>query len=173
MTFLHTLSTKSSEAGGSQGLLLFFCPLSSVLYDLCPLPFPTMPFPSPLTFPSISAPCWQAERGLLAGINQPMGFTGVKQTETSGGLFPPSPASLLTPLPALTMPRSLRRCLRGAGRLTLGGGRDTASQRHCTWSSKGTTTFLNIGFLWTNSILFTYLGERGKKKMNTAAAPTL
>lgn len=49
-----------------------------------------------------------------------------------------------------------RLCSRGTGRLFLGGGRDTASHRHCTWSSKGTTTFLNFGFLWINSILFTW-----------------
>lgn len=71
------------------------------------------------------------------------------------------------------MPRPLRLCSRGPGRMFLGGGRNTTSHRHCTWSSKGTTTFVNFGFLWTNSILFTYLQEEGKKKISIAMAPTL
>lgn len=106
--FPHTLSTKRSATGGPQGLLLlFFCPSSSVLHSLCYLPFPTMPFPSPLTFPSFtslsSSPLLAGRhpgKGPSAGINQqrPMGFTGAKQIETSGGLFP---------LPALSSHGSL------------------------------------------------------------------
>ena len=175
--------TKSSATGGPQGLLLlFFRPSHSALHSLCSLPFPTMPFLPPPTFPYFISLTFSAllagrhpGKGPLAGIKQqrPVRFTGAKQNLTSGGLVPLHPASLLTPPSTPRMPPSLRLCSRGPGRLLLGGGRDTASHRHCTWSSKGTTTLLNFGFLWTNSILFTYLEDRGKKKVNVAAAPTL
>lgn len=177
----HTANKElcNSRATRPLSVLLFL-----VLCSLQSLPSPSSHHALPLTshlplllflsfspFPAGRYP----GKGPSAGINQrrPSGFPGAKKIETSGGLFPLCPAPLVTPPFILLMPRSLRLCSRGPGRMFLGGGRDTASHRHCTWSSKGTTTLVNFGFFWTNSILFTYLQEEGKQKINTATAPTL
>lgn len=143
--------------------------LQSVFLALCPPQSLPSAFPHHvlLLTPHLPFPRCQPFAGRQTPWETSSGF------KPAQGSLPSSPASLLTPVSAPGVPKSLRFCSRGAGRLLLGGWRDTASHRHCTWSSKGTTTFLNFGFFWTNSILFTYLEERRSRVMSAAVAPAL